>query len=298
MLDSTQTTPQAERVLLHLGAHKTASTHFYRLVRLNRFHNQDLSFALPRKRDVRDVVTRRIRPGGFRMAGPPPGQGACALADGHRVVMISDENIIGTCLSVIDDGMLYPLAQKRVRRALHLIGAKEAELLMAVRQPADFAVSIWCEALRSWGYLDFRAFVGPDPFNALRWTRLCRRLLRARPGISMTVWSYEDYGDVRSNVLSHLFPPLETGPRQLFDDNAIVRPGLSARAGEEIRQFSMTHDETPEPGRIDDIMEAFPKSDLWPAPDPWTAEERKLLTRQYRRDLKLLKDVEGVRFVA
>lgn len=298
MLDQTDKTAQTTRVLLHLGAHKTASTHFMRLVRLNKARNPHLSLAMPDKKVVRKTLTGRLLLGPVKATGPVGAPAVSQLSGGDAAVLISDENIIGTPINAFEDGMMYPQAVARLRRALRVLDGSRVEMLLAVRHPADFAVSLWGEFVRSWGYEPFRSFIGPDPLATLRWTRLCRRLLSAGPGLRLTVWRYESYKDISTQLAAQCLATGGGGKPVLIDVRgvrAVVRPGVSQRAMEEIRSLCDSAQGTPPKQALEEIVKRYPKSALHPPPDPWSAEERRLLDRQYRKDLTLLGGLDGVR---
>lgn len=297
MLDDQNTGQTTDRVVLHLGAHKTASTHFNRLLRKNSHLTSENSVAVPKKDEIRSLVTRRLSGGNLKESGPMHEAVVAELAQGARTLFISDENILGTPNRLIQNGVMYPSAGKRVRAALRILGDSPVELMLAVREPAGFAVSSWGEAMRSWGYLDFRAYLGADPMSALRWTQLARRILAARPGLRLTVWTYEDYRARTNTLMAEVLGLPEVPEDRLRELDNVVRPGLSQRAVEEIRKMCEGSADPPEQDSFEDIVKAFPKSADNPAPDPWTEAERTQLAEQYRRDLRRLSQLEGVRFL-
>jgi hypothetical protein len=284
-------------VLVHLGAHKTASTHFNRLLRKNGTLTSQFSVAVPRKDEIRSLVTRRLSGGNLKETGPMRAEVVGVLAQGARTLFLSDENILGTPNRLVQNGVMYPSAGKRVRAALRLLGDGPVELMLAVREPGSFAVSSWGEAMRSWGYLDFRAYIGADPIPSLRWSQLVRRILAARSGIRLTVWTFENYREKTPELVADVLGLESLEGHDLLDIDSVVRPGLSQRAVDEIRVICEGSVDSPSQDTFEEIVKTFPKSDAFPAPRPWSEEELKALSEQYRRDVRRLSQFDGVRFL-
>ena len=301
MLDDLETGQNAgtttERVILHLGAHKTASTHFNRLLRKNSHLTKAHSVVVPKKDEIRSLITRRLSGGNLKDSGPMRAEVVAQLAQGGRTLFISDENILGTPNRLIQNGIMYPAAGKRVRAALRVLGNQPVELMLAVREPGSFAVSSWGEAMRSWGFQDFRSFMGADPTNALRWTQLARRILATHPGIRLTVWTFESYRDKTRALMAEVLGVDEVAEDDLRDIGNVVRPGLSQRAVDEIQKMCEGQADVPSQDSFEDIVKAYPKSAEYPAPAPWTSQERAQLADQYKRDLRRLAQLDGVRFI-
>ncbi|MFT4782301.1 MAG: hypothetical protein ACI9IV_000027 [Paracoccaceae bacterium] len=281
------------KVWLHLGAHKTASTHFNRLLRKNHALTEAYDLATPKKESIRSLVTRRLGE-----APNPEHRALPELLEGRGALFLSDENILGTPNRLFQDGLMYPSAAHRLRGALAILEGGDVELMLAIRDPATFVVSSYGEAMRAYGYMDFRSYFDETPLTALRWPRLVRRLLRAAPTCRMTVWTYERYLETVPQLMKQLLNvPQDAAPLPILPLEAVVRPGLSQRAIEAIRDFCEGHAEAPEQASIEDFINAYPKSTENPAPDPWTGPEKEALAQQYQRDLKVLASLERVRFL-
>lgn len=286
----------APRVVLHLGAHKTASTHFNKLLRKNSALLDKHSVAVPKKDDVRRLITRRIF--GQQVGdGESPAQVLAELSGGARTVFISDENILGTPRGLVQRGMMYPSAASNLRNTVTLLGDAPVEIWLAVREPGGFVTSSWGEAMRAHGYLDFSAYVGADPMPSLRWTQLLRRLRAACPDLPLTIWSFEQYRAQAPALLANLLGVDHVAEEELRPIESIVRPGLSQRAVEEIRTLCAGGDAKPPQDRFEEIVKAYPKSGDYPAPSPWTAQQGAALRAQYDQDLSRLAALDGVRFL-
>ncbi len=167
-------------VVVHLGAHKTATTH--------------LQHALAQVRgrfEGRLFLPKELRASGLRLqewlSGESEGR------EHHRVLrqafavpvrlVISEENILGVTPGVFEpfSPLLYPRAEPRLRRLVQVLPDRPVILALAMREGAGFMVSCYAQALlagRVMPFDDFRA--GVDP-TALDWSGLVARLRAALP---------------------------------------------------------------------------------------------------------------------
>jgi len=184
-------------VALHIGAHKTASTHLQASLNAAaldlaaagvRFYGPDYlrkqGRTLPQMFGLAEAEARR----------PAPDQARFLAKDGHRIVL-SEENFCGP----LHDGRgqmaipLYPLAEARVGALVHALNPLPVDLFVAIRDPARFVTSAYSQMLMGGHVMPFRAFRAANPFRRIGWAALIGRL-RAVPGLrSLTVWQYEDY---------------------------------------------------------------------------------------------------------
>ena len=225
---------------IHLGAHKTATTHLQRTMR----------GLLPQlvRAGVHYTDTQHWRGGGgFRMA--------VALADGPAgaryrgrlrrrldviaaewpAVVISEENILG---SLRRDGLMgpenliYPHAERRLDRLCAMLKRRPATVILAVREPLAFLESAFSMQVQGGHELVFEDYLaGFDP-AALSWAGLVERLLSVRGVARVTVWRYEDYPALRPRILAAMAPAAVAAAAPELPP-AIV--GLSQAAYDDIR---------------------------------------------------------------
>jgi len=195
-------------VALHIGAHKTASTHLQASLNAAaldlaaagvRFYGPDYlrkqGRTLPQMFGLAEAEARR----------PAPDQARFLAKDGHRIVL-SEENFCGP----LHDGRgqmaipLYPLAEARVGALVHALNPLPVDLFVAIRDPARFVTSAYSQMLMGGHVMPFRAFRAANPFRRIGWAALIGRL-RAVPGLrSLTVWQYEDYSATFGQIVSGL----------------------------------------------------------------------------------------------
>lgn len=203
--------PSVKLWRIHLGAHKTATTHIQDTLAeirptlaeagLDAIPNAAFrplwGELLPRRRDPRRWL---------------PGQGTgrrieTALAPlrlGPDKMLLSEENILGETHEVFGDTP-YPDLASRLRVVTRVARDADLQLFLSIRRMDRFLGSAYAEALR---FFKFEA-----PFEALsprlaaappRWSEVIERLRRAAPGVPLTVWRYEDYAANTRDILTHL----------------------------------------------------------------------------------------------
>ncbi len=210
-------------IVLHLGAHKTASTHLQRSLAGAKPDDVAL-FGPPQLRDSGDSLAERF---GFPL---DPTTGAVSLMSGREVLIemaggahrlvLSDENFAGR----IQTGWgkiptpLYFTASKRIAalsQAVIAAGGPKVDLCLAIRDPAGYLTSCYSQILHGGRVVQPAKFMAKNALEAIDWVDYVRRL-RAIPNISsVTVWRYEDYATIFGQICKAVVgttavPPLET----------------------------------------------------------------------------------------
>jgi hypothetical protein len=196
-------------VALHIGAHKTASTHLQGSLNAAALDLADCGVRFYGPDYLR--IEGRSLPAMFGLAqnsAPrrPPAQQLNFLAkDGHRV-LFSEENFCG----LLHDGAggmpipLYPMAEERLLRLVDVLAPVPVDAFIAIRSPARFVTSAYSQTLMGGHVMPFRAFRAANPFRRIGWAAYVERL-RAVAGLrGLTVWRYEDYAQVFDQIVSAL----------------------------------------------------------------------------------------------
>lgn len=221
-------------IVLHLGAHKTASTH--------------LQLALGRARaalagqGVAMFLPEDLRRNGLRLAdclsSQPEDRSHNAVirkalgeaARGARLLLISEENILGSAHqpAMIREARLYPDAGARLARLGMLLPAGRVTMALAMRNPAGFLVSAYSQRLLSGRIEHFEHYRGGLDPAALSWRDLVARLRAALPDAGLVLWAYEDYPAIAGQVLAAMLG--REGARHVRPGPGRAHPGLSAAA--------------------------------------------------------------------
>lgn len=285
--------------ILHLGAHKTASTHFNLMVRDSAAASDATGLYEVPQGQFRPHVTWRLSdPEGETSADPhalrrsllPTGANGAGIAR----LFISDENVIGITERLLDGGQMYPRAVSRVQRMLHMLGPSDLRCLLSIRNPAQFVTSAYGESVRSGSYADSATYLGDTPLEALRWAPIVAALAEALDGVPLTVWPYEEYHAVLPDLLTLCLGDLTDGPVTMAGPQEIVRPGLSQHALNILREEGRACGTALPSARVQEVMRRYPKSETYPGPKVFDTEAHAQLTERYNADLALIGEMPGV----
>ncbi len=199
---------------IHLGAHKTATTHLqsslYRVQ--DKLRAAGVWYGGPEvlRGDALPLVNSLYQDDPDADAARSCRETLLDLRARHAEILLSDENLLGgTAPAKLfrRDGTLYPLAEERLQRLGRITPALgPATVFLSIRDPGPFVSSCYALQLalgRKGGidsYLD-----GTDP-GQLSWAGLARRILDQPVVGRLVVWRYEDYGALRSQVLGRMLP--------------------------------------------------------------------------------------------
>lgn len=198
---SPETDPPSGEWHIHLGAHRTATTHLQDTLALHQVELRAAGVSAPSrtylrernlggktlpaglKRLLPDVVSRlRLR----RLLGQ-------LAADSSRTV-ISDEKILGFVRDLLSD-RVYPELEDRVSMLHRALGELPATLYLSVRNPGALLPSAFVHCLRmgNQGLPDFETIRRKALCRPFSWTSLARRIQAAAPGRKLRIWTFEDY---------------------------------------------------------------------------------------------------------
>ena len=281
-------------IVLHLGAHRTASTRLQTVLdaNLGATAEEGLIALTPPRRGKRTVPTIRE----IVKALPPERAGHFnrflktrlarasflrLVADNSpgtalRKVIVSEENLLGPPFDRKTGAGLYPSAHSRLVAFRQVLGHSPAEIHLTLRSYDTFLVSVYASKAVYWPQV--------PPFDAIRERFLC--LSRGWPDLVADVSAAFPGTPLRLTRVEH--DPIETRIRHL------VGPELLAR-------FRLDGDERPNAapsveaiaaaarhgGRIspDDLIDRYAAGARF---DPLTESERVTLARRYSEDVAAL----------
>lgn len=286
------------RIDLHLGAHKTATTHLQRYW-LACSQAPGAAAACPPLAEVRAQLTPVCSPPVAKGRAKPDeaarqhAAGAWlrqALAAG-RPLVLSDENMIGSCERLFAQQALYDSALARLQRLAQLLDGHELRVWLSVREYGAFLRSAYCETLRHGVYRPFReAYTGFD-FATRGWEHVAQDVRQAFPRAELRCWRYESMPGLRASITSTLFglpaaalPP----PDEQRDRRSLTR--LAVRLLDDIHQRLGADEAT----KVRPSVERVVAGAGMPAFDPWTDAERAGLSAAHDRSIAALQALPGV----
>jgi hypothetical protein len=276
---------------LHLGVHKTASTHLQKYwLACNALSDGVHCPPL-------DVVRAHVTPVAAHADGVVL-RGARrwldGICEGRRRVLLSDENILGNCDANFTRQALYPDARARLERLAPLLADRPLRILISVRGYADYLRSAWCEVIRHTPYRPFReAYQGMQGL-ARRWEHVVRDVAQALPDATIECWRYEDLADAQPVVTASLFE-LEA-ERLPAGDNRHERRSLPRLAVRLLDDIHLRHGAGTATLVRPSVEKIVSKPDMARF-DPWTPEEAVTFRRADAATLEALRALPRVRFV-
>lgn len=263
-------------LILHLGAHRTGSTAFERML-----ESADLAgagAALWGNARVRAIPGFQEGVGAEAFAAEWAGQ----AAQGTGRLVICDENILGTMLGNLMAGALYPDLPMQLARYARLFPAPPRRIGLGIREPASYWTSCWSfVARRRWvpGVAETAPRIAAHPRG---WADVVADLRAAFPHAAILVWPHEGLDrrlPATAARLLDLPETLFTAPASRI--NAAHAPGylpaiLRLRAAE--------------PAMTEEAMRAALSREVpEPGYSPFTPDQRAALAGRHARDLDLLR---------
>lgn len=275
---------------IHLGAHKTGTTHVQDLLALRRTELAEIGIDYPTRAMLRKArFAKHVSPlrGGLkdtrwlvrlrrflmlrRIRGDRPA----------TTRLISEEQILG-----LSDGLLrpelYPNATIRLGRLRELTGGEPTTLFLSVRNPADGIPSAYAQCLRvGFRYIPrIEDVIQQALARPPSWTHLARRIKAAFPEAQLVVWRLEDYTRNPGAYLDLLVgKPLDNWP--ILEAPASTR-SLSATTLARIRDLDPGLSQAEHEARCAELAAGDTGQ---PRYRPFSETEVAALTRAYEADL-------------
>lgn len=285
-------------IVLHLGAHKTATTYLQTLLHRNadvlRRHRIDLAHpkrlrpifqAAPRPR----YTTSRGRRVAARAWALEQVIGSAADLDRERLV-ISEEQLIGSLRTGLQGRGLYRDVSREIRAVSSVLNGRPVRVMFSIRGYETFHVSAWGQIMRGTGYQPFGEDQRRNLLESRRgWPEVLADLMRALPQDSdLTLWRYEKMAETLPAILSKLLGEDAASELRICTGNPL--PGPTGAAIDAI-QAHVKSNGSAEPDEIARLFREYGKEQGYAAYDPWTAAERSLMQRSYRDDVAFIREL-------
>lgn len=278
------------QIALHIGAHKTATTHLQR--------------SLSEQSDV-------LKGSGVRFFGPPffrkgasiaerfglvgkvtedQAQAAFARMSGDaRRVIISEENFIGTMhdRNAQMAFPLYPKGPERISALAARIAPHGLDVFLGLRNPADYICSCYCQALIVGRKVVLDEVKAHNKISAIDWADLVARI-RASAGVRhLTVWQYEDYRSLWTQI-THQLAGTDVSIAPL---TSRVHPGLSQDA---VARILMRYADGKGQRAALRAREKFPVGPNHPRFDAFDSSEHRVAQVQYDAQIAKIASMDDV----
>lgn len=285
------------KIHMHLGAHKTASTHLERMIR----HNIELlelkDVRSPVKREVREKFTRRLIKNGKPTDLTSEDPALVEMIGSPETFVLCDENVPGVPKRVLQNGVFYPNASFRLSRAVEVLRDHPISFFIGIRNPAAFITSCYCETIRTNRFMPFSEFVDRRELHNLRWTNLVEEINRHAPDRPVYIWKFEDYRIVWRSILAKILDVQPERRDDLVWLNEDSRPGLSETVIEKLREHAKENSAPMSVSAVNELIRLFPKNEQNPAPVCLTQLEKEALAYRYDQDIADLKKLSNVQMI-
>lgn len=281
-------------ICLHLGAHKTATTYLQKRLDKNRDVLSEAGVQLFLPKDIRGKIGLKL---------PSPRQSyarnlrRCAdtgprlrrmIRNGvedkppTKRVIVSEENLIGSCKNNLILNGLYPDLAMRLSLLSEHFNDSSVTIFFTVRTYSKFVTSNYTSALRN-GTLLEKAEVASSLWPLSRsWVNVVTEIQAALPRARLLIWRYEDFERSEAAVLAGLtdgasLSSLDDRPLSTLSMDAVTWLERNIQRG----AFQQA------PGKISRrAMARYPASATNPAFTLWSSEMSSELDERYEADWK------------
>jgi hypothetical protein len=284
---------------LHIGAHKTATTHLQAILHKNRaaLADHDVDYLPPE--NIREAI-KYWRIAAETMAPFPTVSGALAkrklakMDTGASRIIASDENSLGHCRTMIRRGELYGRALPRLRLWRLLAAKRQTTVYLAIRNYAPFFTSAYAQSIRSARYYGLTALT-LEELSRLprRWPDVVKDIRRALPGARVIVWDFKDYKALRLRILEQMCgfePPKHVKRRPM------ATPSTAGMAAFANKAYASASGVVERKDRLA-ILSAHPVCPEDPRFDPWPPHISQLLADKFAEDKAQLMSQLGADFL-
>jgi hypothetical protein len=270
------------RVLLHIGAHKTATSYMQKKLALN--------VDLMARRGIHYDPLETFRPSFTPLLNEETTRenDFVKLLNGKAKTMallISEENIMGVPGDLPREGKYYIRARQRLARTAELFHADEPEIFLSLREYAGFAVSMYSEYIRHQRFLSFADYRQKFEASDFSWLSIVDDIHAAIPGAKLTLWDFGDFRRIEKTVFQAM---LGFDPAIFEEPEGPVRESFSAAAVNAFEALSgvLAHEDMKK--LIKPITRNLPKGAHYPAFDPIDDETKAALKLRYKADLNAI----------
>lgn len=199
-------------VILHLGAHRTATTTFQHYMRdqMEGLTDQGVAYWGPKH------TRRSVFPGLFRPVVGLKGRNVtrraegrirmfCHQAQAHGVerLLVSDENLLGTCHQNLIAARLYPAAGERTARISAAFGGRLRRIVLCVRSLDLWWASAFALTVSRGHPVPTARRLSAIASSRRSWRDVITDLACAAPGAEIEVMPFEAYAGRPDAVLCH-----------------------------------------------------------------------------------------------
>lgn len=157
------------KVVLHLGVHKTATTHFQSRLFNSKKKLEESGVCYFGLDETRALITSRIGSDDDLYKSIVPKVKGC------KKLLISDENIIGGT-EKIHSPLIYPDVEPRLKFLLNAIPVELDSVHITIRDPESYLISRYSEYLRHYGFMSVLKYFDEFDIKNFSWMPLVNKI--------------------------------------------------------------------------------------------------------------------------
>ncbi len=216
--------PHVKEWRIHIGAHKTATTHLQFTLNMHRAYLADAGVDyLPREKVSRNLqmlkLTRRAGLLDWRMwlDGIPMERriqrGLAPARCGATTILLSQENFLGNPRQLLTDP-IYLQAESFLAPMDALSRRSDLHIFLSIRPFEDIVPSAYAHMRARWPMAEhFDAIRNRIIRQPLRWSELVGRIRKVVPGARMHLWTFDSFLNQPNAVMSRFSGvDIPTGP--------------------------------------------------------------------------------------
>ncbi len=207
---------------LHLGAHKTATTHFQQAI-AEISVRAAASYSVVPTKQFRAKFTQANRFLDTRHSPELSEYLRGLLSDDSHRVLISEENLIGEAKDFVGLSTHYERAETRLNAFFSLLPEEtDIHVWLFIRSLDSFLPAMYCEYLRHWPYVPFEQILGGVYRHS--WVPLIQTIRSIVPHAHINVLNYDAYQVLAPQMLGAM-----TGEttNTLPMNTQVIRPRLT-----------------------------------------------------------------------
>ena len=292
--------PRPVELTLHLGAHKTASTHLQQSI--FSYEQQIIEAGVrPYGPDYLRSRGRNIPSlfGLSRWTNIKPSQRTPAeqiefLSKGDRRIFLTEENFLGA-LHEGNGKLALPVYREAAERIGDLVGVLDGvdvRIFLAIRSPDTFLESAYSQTVYNGHFLDPADYIAAHPFPQVDWADVVGQIARVDGVQSVHVWRYEDYAMVFKTLIRRMLRWRLGGIIEPID--RVIHEGLTDRAMAEI----MSDKAAGRPVNSAQTRRQFPMKDGYRKYRLYDDHARQEAQALYDAQVEAIKSMDKVEFYA
>jgi hypothetical protein len=272
---------------LHLGFHKTASTHFQGILKATFSNDKRFLYVGPlafRK------FTKWKRDDQFNIDYSEAY--LKNISSMTENLILSEENICGETFDIFKHDRLYENIFSRLSSLSEFFNAfEDIEIFVSIRNPISHLPSMYCEALRWRPYRKFHLIYHGNYYQS--WVPVIEDIVKAFPSSKINIMLYEHYHEDLPIILKMMGGTASVA----LETKKVFRPSFVSRA---IKMMGLISCFIPKSFhcKILHLLDLFLRRIDLEKFQPFNQSEIEVLSKQYLKDIEKLSKIENINIIS